>query len=142
MSIALLALTGAFVATYLALYKIGAIGSITCSVGSCETVQSSRWAVFLGLPVAAWGVGYYLAVLAVAMAGLHERFAGSAWVGWALLALTAWGFAFSGWLTALEAFVIGAWCQWCVVSATIATLLFVLASFDVIAARRPRASNE
>ena len=55
---ALVALAGLFVATYLTLYKLGVVGTLSCSVGSCETVQLSRWAMLLGLPVAAWGVGY------------------------------------------------------------------------------------
>jgi uncharacterized membrane protein len=62
MVIAALALAGIFLATYLALYKLGYIGALSCSVGSCETVNLSRWATFLGLPVAVWGVGFYVSV--------------------------------------------------------------------------------
>ena len=51
---ALVALVGVFVATYLAFYKAGLIGSLACGTGSCETVQQSPWATFLGLPVALW----------------------------------------------------------------------------------------
>jgi uncharacterized membrane protein len=47
-----------------------------------------------------------------------------------LLALTGWGVLFSGWLTYLELFVIHAICRWCVVSAVIALVLFVLALWD------------
>ena len=42
------------VSTYLTLYKLGYIGTLQCAVGSCETVNTSRWATFLGMPVAAW----------------------------------------------------------------------------------------
>ncbi|MEO5588074.1 MAG: vitamin K epoxide reductase family protein, partial [Gemmatimonadaceae bacterium] len=62
MIVAALALAGIFVATYLLLYKLGIIGELSCSVGSCETVNTSKWATFAGLPVAAWGVGWYLAM--------------------------------------------------------------------------------
>ena len=72
--VAALALAGIFVALYLTLYKLGAIGELSCRVGSCETVNSSPWAVFLGAPVAAWGVGFYVATFAVAIAGLRPRF--------------------------------------------------------------------
>lgn len=136
MVIALLALVGAFIAAYLTLYKTGVLGTIACSVGSCETVQASRWATFLGLPVAAWGLGFYLTLFAVALVGLGERFVDSVPYGWLLAALTGWGFLFSAWLTALEAFWIGAWCAWCVVSALIATTVFVLALADLRALRR------
>ena len=62
---ALVALAGMFVALYLTLYKLGYIGTLACAVGSCETVQTSKWATFLGFPVGGWGVAYYVAVLAV-----------------------------------------------------------------------------
>ena len=127
MAIAAIALVGVFVALYLSLYKVGIIGELACSTGSCETVQLSRWADFLGIPVAAWGVGYYATILALAIVGLQDRFADSRGVATGMLALTGWGVLFSGWLTWLELFVIHAICVYCVVSAVIVTVLFVLA---------------
>jgi uncharacterized membrane protein len=53
---ALISLAGIFVALYLLLYKLGYVGTLVCAVGSCEVVQTSKWARFLGLPVAGWGV--------------------------------------------------------------------------------------
>jgi uncharacterized membrane protein len=38
--------------------------------------------------------------------------------------MTLVGFLFSLYLTAIEAFVLNAWCVWCVVSAIAMTLLF------------------
>src|SRR5574338_966983 len=131
MLLAVVALVGAFVATYLALYKIGMIGTLACSnLGNCEQVQLSRWATFLGLPVAAWGVGYYLLVLALALAGLGSRFSESSGLSLALVVLTGWGVLFSAWLTYLELFVIHAICVWCVTSAVLALVLFGSAWFD------------
>ncbi len=127
---ALVALAGLFVATYLALYKLGIIGTLSCSVGSCETVQLSRWATLLGLPVAVWGVGYYALVFTLTLAGVQERFAESRGLALALVLLTGWGLIFSAWLTYLELFVINAICQWCVVSAVIAGVLFVICWLD------------
>jgi len=62
---ALIALIGVFVSLYLTLYKLGYVGTLACGTGSCEKVQLSKWGDFLGQPVAAWGVGYYLLVFAV-----------------------------------------------------------------------------
>lgn len=126
MGIAVLALVGVLVATYLSLYKLGLIGGLTCQVGSCEQVQNSPWATFIGLPVSVWGVGAYLAILAVALVGLQPRFVNERWVALSLFGLAAVGVAFSGYLTWIEAFVIEMWCQWCVVSAVIITLIFLL----------------
>ncbi len=127
---AALALAGIFVALYLTLYKLGAIGELSCRIGSCETVNSSPWAVFLGAPVAAWGVGFYVVTFAVAIAGLQGRFAESRRLSLALVMLSGIGVVFSGWLTYLELFVIRAICQWCVVSAVIVFAIFVVSVWD------------
>ena len=128
---ALVALAGLFVALYLMMYKLGYIGTLTCSVGSCEVVQTSKWAMLLGLPVATWGVAYYFAVLAVSLIGLGPTLADNLGISRLLVAMTATGVLFSLWLTYLELFVIDAICQWCVVSAVLATLLFVIAVLDL-----------
>jgi len=129
--IALLALLGILVASYLALYKVGAIAELVCRTGSCETVQLSRWATFLGLPVAAWGIVFYLVLIALALVGLQPRYADSRTVSLALVVWTGWGVLFSGWLTYLELFVINAICQWCVVSAVLVAIAFVFSALDL-----------
>lgn len=130
MLMALVALVGFFVALYLAMYKAGMIGTLACGTGSCETVQTSRWATFAGLPVAAWGVGYYALVFGLAFASTQERWTHLRQLSLAMLIVTGWGVLFSAWLTYLELFVINAICRWCVVSAAIALVLFVLALWD------------
>ena len=130
MAMAVLALAGIFVALYLLLYKLGMIGQLNCSVGSCETVNTSKWATFLGFPVAAWGVGFYLGMFVLAVLSVQQRYADSRSMSQALLLLSGTGVLFSAWLTYLELFVIHAVCQWCVVSAVIVTAIFVLAVFD------------
>lgn len=135
MLIALLALIGALVALYLTLYKVGALGNIACSVGSCETVNLSRWATFLGLPVAAWGLGAYIVLLALSLAGLQPSTEGSRPIALALVGVSGWSFLFSMWLTYLELFVIRAICMWCVISALIMTSIFALSFYDLRASR-------
>jgi uncharacterized membrane protein len=130
MVLATLALSGLGVALYLTLYKLGAIGTLSCGVGSCEAVQASRWATLLGLPVAAWGLGYYLALFAVALASTRPRFEDSLGISALMLGLTGWGVVFSGWLTYLELFVIHAICRWCVVSALIVAAAFVVSLLE------------
>ncbi len=130
MAMAVLALAGIFVALYLLLYKLGMIGQLNCSVGSCETVNTSKWATFLGFPVAAWGVGFYLGMFVLALLSVQQRNADSRSMSRALLLFSGTGVLFSAWLTYLELFVIHAVCQWCVVSAVIVTAIFVLAVFD------------
>jgi uncharacterized membrane protein len=126
MIMAALALAGVGLATYLALYKLGLLGELACSVGQCETVNLSKWATFVGIPVAVWGVGFYLMLFAVALLGTTERFVNATWVSHALLGLTAWGVVFSGWLTYLELYVIHAVCMFCVGSAILVVVLFAV----------------
>ena len=135
MAIATIALVGIFVALYLSLYKLGVIGQLACSTGSCETVQLSRWADLLGIPVAAWGVGYYALLFALALVGLQERYYDSRAVPLALLLLTGWGVVFTAWLTWLELYVIHAICVYCVVSAVLVSVLFVLCWLEWRASR-------
>jgi len=131
MLVALVALAGVFVASYLTMYKLGYIGTLACAVGSCETVQTSKWATFLGFPVGAWGVAYYIFVLGLAIAGLTGQLADSRRLSEILLGVTGVGLVFSLWLTYLELFVIHAICQWCVISAILATILFILSWLDL-----------
>jgi uncharacterized membrane protein len=136
---ALVSLLGLILGAYLSLYKFGYIGTLSCSVGSCETVQTSRWSVLFGLPVATWGVGFYALMLSLAIAGLQPRFEESVQLSLALLVLAGWGVLFSAWLNYLEGFVIHAWCEFCLISAGFVAVLFVLAMID---RRRVRATAD
>jgi uncharacterized membrane protein len=131
MAISLVALLGALVALYLTLYKVGVIGTLTCQVGSCEAVNLSRWASFLGLPVAAWGLAAYVLLFALALLGVQDAYVDSRPLSWAMVAISGWSVLFSGWLTYLELFVIHAICMWCVTSALLMTTIFVLSLVDL-----------
>jgi uncharacterized membrane protein len=130
MWMALISLAGLFLGAYLTLYKFGVIGTLACNVGSCEQVQTSRWSVFLGVPVATWGLGFYLLMLTLAIAGLQPRFVDSRRLSLTMLLLAGWGVLFTAWLNYLEAYVIHAWCEWCLGSAGMVLVLFVLALMD------------
>jgi len=136
MVLAVLALCGVLLATYLALHDLGYIGTLACGSGNCELVQTSRWSRLLGVHVAVWGVMYYGLVFGVALAAVQERFVDDTRLSLALLGLTGWGVLFSGWLTYLELFRIHAICRWCVGSATIVAVLFALAVLDYRAQAR------
>lgn len=140
MIVAMLALAGIFVALYLLLYKLGMIGHLSCSVGSCETVNTSKWAKFMGAPVAAWGVGYYICLFVLAIVGTGDRYADSVGMSKLLVGVATTGFLFSMWLTYLELFQIHAICQWCVISAIIATVIFLVSIADLREVSAPPAS--
>ncbi|MFL5544337.1 MAG: vitamin K epoxide reductase family protein [Gemmatimonadaceae bacterium] len=131
MIVAALALAGIFISLYLTLYKLGVIGELSCSIGSCETVNTSKWSQLLGLPVAAWGLFFYLDVFAIAFVGTMPRFEDERLISMVLTIQAGIGVLFSGWLTYLELAVIHAICIWCVTSAVIVTLILVASVVDL-----------
>src|SRR6476469_7112186 len=131
MIVAALALAGTFISLYLTLYKLNVIGELSCSIGSCETVNLSRWSIFLGLPIAAWGLLFYLDVFVIAVLGTTMRFENEPVISIVLVAQAAIGVLFSAWLTYLELAVIHAICIWCVTSAVIVVLIFFVSVADL-----------
>ena len=136
MVIAALSLIGLLLALYLWLWKIGVLGALACFDAGCETVQLSEHAQVLGIPVALFGLLGYLALLVLSMVGIQPRWADRWEPSAGLAAVSGVGVAYSAYLTYLEAEVIHAWCQWCVVSAVLITLIFAIALGGLVSLRR------
>lgn len=97
--------------------------AVPCNlVSGCESVLSSEWAEILGLPTALYGVLAYFAVFSTAFLVFSGR--RFLWPLYGLLSAVM--FLFSIWLIYLQAVVIGAFCQFCLVSAITSTILFVI----------------
>ena len=127
--IPLLSLLGIGVAAYLTYVEYNQVEAVCGPVGNCNAVQQSSFATIFGvLPVGVVGLLGYLGIILVwllgllDLAGLKNTFAIILW-GFTLL-----GTLYSIYLTFLEPFVIGATCIWCLSSAVIMTLLFLVAS--------------
>lgn len=137
-----LCLLGLGVASYLAYVEVKQVDAVCGPVGECNLVQTSEYALFLGLPVAVWGVLNYLAVAGLWLGSrlLRGRPADLSLMG--LLALTLFGVLFSIYLTCLELFAIHAICAWCLSSALITAALMLLVVVPVTdlkkAVLRPR----
>ena len=125
MAVALLAVLGILVASYLFAHSIGLTGPLVCGVGDCNTVQASIYAKVAGIPVSGIGLAGYVGLLVLALAGLQPAGIASRAVATLLALGSGFGAAFSAYLTYLEAAVIHAWCQWCVISAILMTLIFL-----------------
>ena len=134
MGLALLSLAGLFISIYLYLFKIGKIGTLACGTGGCELVQLSPQSRFLGVEVALIGVLGYATLLGLALLALQPRFAGRSWPARLLAVLSGGAVLFSAYLTALELFVIHAICRYCVASAVLIVVIFLLAIREL----RPR----
>ena len=118
-AVALVALAGAAVAGYLTYVHYQPSALICTSGGGCETVQESSYAELAGIPVALLGLLGYVGVL-VLVAWDSELARTLA----AAIALTAAGFAV--YLVLLQAFVIDAWCVWCLVNDLVIVPLLVV----------------
>ena len=131
---ALLSLVGLGLATYLSVtYLSGA--DLACGVdGGCGAVTTSEYSRFLGIPVALLGVGGYAVLLlgCLALLGLREP---PAMLRWGVAGVACAGFAFSAYLTATQAFLIGSYCVYCLTSASLMTALMAL---TVVGARAGR----
>ena len=96
-----------------------------CSIlGECETVLTSKYAVVWGVPTALFGAFYYLAVVILSVLYLDTK--NKRYIAVATGAITV-GFIFTFWFFYLQAFVIKAFCEYCLVSAVVTTVLFVSA---------------
>jgi uncharacterized membrane protein len=124
LAILLVALIGLGIATYLTIVHYSGLKVACLASGSCETVQSSRYAKLAGIPVPVLGLLGYIGILgSLLIRGELGRIA-----GWGLALI---GFLFSCYLTYRELFTIKAICQWCVGSAICMTVLVVLTSIRV-----------
>lgn len=82
----------------------------------CQRVQYSHFSRTFGVPNPYLGLIMYLVILGLLL------FAPGLWL---LPAIIIFGFAFSLYFTFIQAFVLRAFCTWCVVSALNFTIMFV-----------------
>ncbi len=126
MAVSVLSLVGLLISLYLLAHSLGLTGPVMCGIGDCEAVQTSPYSYIGPIPISGIGAVGYVVLLVLAFLGLRPRFARSRVVTLLLLGGSLFGVAVSAYLTYLEAFVIHAWCQWCVGSAVIITVIFIL----------------
>lgn len=134
-AIPVLALLGLGVASYLAYVEITRIQAVCGPVGECNIVQSSPYALILGIPIAVLGTLNYVAVGLLWAGQKLPDFRWAKLSALGLLGLPLFGTLFSIYLTCLELFVIHAVCAWCMGSAVISTLLMLLAAIPATSKR-------
>ncbi len=122
---AVFALVGLIDALYLTVQHMAG-QSVPCSVtGGCEEVLTSRFSVVASIPLAAFGAAAYFSVFSLStLAAFGYRIAGKL-----LLPLVGAMVLVSLWLFYLQAFVIRAFCQFCLLSAAITIALAIIVFF-------------
>ena len=130
--IPVLSIIGVAIASYLAYVELNQVEAVCGPVGNCNTVQQSAYATLFGiLPVGVLGVLGYIAIIITWLADLLNLPRFNRIIKLALWLITLFGTLFSIYLTFLEPFVIGATCMWCLTSAVIMTILFLVATNEL-----------
>ncbi len=102
---------------------------LPCSITQgCETVLTSPYAMIGFLPVAALGVAYYLAILFITVHHYTSE-ASEKKLAWAVFFISGAGVLASLYFLYLQAFVIHAFCQYCLGSAATSLLTFIVSGF-------------
>lgn len=112
---AVLALAGLAIASYLTSAHLRDVAPV-CTTGGCEIVQQSRYSEVIGVPVAALGVGFYVAFLVLLLADART-------LGAALAAAAA---LFAVYLLVVQLVVLEALCVWCVANDVLVVVLAAL----------------
>jgi uncharacterized membrane protein len=129
----ILSLVGLTIAAYLAVTYAQDQAPYCAGSGGCESVQTSEYVTIINglLNVPKLGmIGYILLLALTILRGrLNERaefYLPLLTYGAALI-----GLSYSAYLTYLEAFVIRAWCYWCLASAALMVIILVLSIIDL-----------
>ncbi len=139
MGMIVLALVGIFDATYLYISRLIPNFSMVCPVtgGGCEAVRDSAYSVFppsiltsVNIPVATLGMIGYGLIFVIGLAALHTDVLRSWSLPATLVGLSSFGVAFSAYLVSVQAFIIRAFCSWCLLSAILMTCIWLLALYD------------
>lgn len=98
--------------------------TIPCTIThGCDVVTNSVYSEILGVPVALLGSAFYIVTFALVFFAMDQR---SMKLLRAAGLFTLVGFLSSLWFLFAQAFLIKAFCQWCLGSALTSTILFVL----------------
>lgn len=132
-AVLLLSAGGAAIAAYLTAAHLAHV-EVACATGGCETVQTSRYSVVAGVPVAAIGLaGYLVLAWTATRRGERARAAG-------FLAAVA-GLAVAMVLLYVQAAILHAFCQWCLASDAILVVLVPLTLLRAAGGARPGAGS-
>jgi uncharacterized membrane protein len=128
---ALLAVGGLADAIYLTVHHYTG-EKVPCSlVEGCEIVLNSAYAEIAGIPLALFGAAAYFVAFSLSILAAFGNH-----LAWRLFcAQVTLMFSFTLWLIYLQQFVIGAFCQFCLISAALTTLMFLIAAVTFFSKR-------
>ena len=123
------AIIGALDSIYLSWVKLSHNETLCApGLGDCFTVNTSVYSEIYGVPIALFGLAAYLLIIAIFLFESRSAFLqenGSM----ALFGISLIGVLYSIYLSYLEAYVIHAWCPYCVLSAVMIVVVFIVSIF-------------
>jgi len=125
----LLSVLGFFIAFHIYIKKRKKKPLICPLRSNCDVVVTSDYSKFLNVPLENIGMFYY-AILGL----IHvlDLFIGeSPLLSLGLLVISGGAFLFSIYLISIQAFVLRQWCIWCLSSASISTIIFLITVFSL-----------
>jgi uncharacterized membrane protein len=127
-----LCIAGIFVAGYMSWAEATGNETVCTNTGSidCSAVQTSAYAKTAGIPVANMGLLGYMAILLILVLEDQVEFL-AAYGRTLVVSVALGGVIFQTYLTYIEAFVLEKWCEWCVTSYIMISLLFVIGAYRV-----------
>jgi len=126
-----LACLGVLDATYLLIYKLTSNNAMCLGNGGCHNVNFSSYSEIGGIPVSVFGILAFLVIAGILL--LEPRFKIAKDNGsLAIFGISLTGVAFMAYLTWLEINIIHSICPFCVASAVIITLIFILGLIRLI----------
>ena len=112
---AVIALAGLADATYLTVSHLAGDDSVCGASQPCSIVLGSKYAVIAGIPTAAFGVIAYFSVFSTATLAAFGYSRARTFLAWIIAAM----FVATLWFLYLQAFVLHAFCPFCLFSAAI-----------------------
>lgn len=126
-----LSLLGLFDSLYLLWVYTSPSRPLVCLGSGCDTVRASSYSHLFGVPLPAYGVLMYVTLALLIFAEPLATASRARVVRRAVAGISGAGFLFSLYLTGIEAFVLHAWCTWCVISAISVTLMLALVLLEL-----------
>jgi uncharacterized membrane protein len=126
-----LACLGVLDSIYLLIYKLTNNNAMCIGSGGCHDVNFSPYSEIGGIPVSVFGIAGFLFIAAILLLEPRLKFLQENGP-LVIFGVGIFGVAFSAYLTWLELYVIHAICPFCVASAVIISLIFILAIIRLI----------
>lgn len=133
-----LCVLGILVAGYLSWAEVTGNETVCADTASidCSAVQESAYSKIFGFPVAVLGLLGYITILAVLI--LEDQLLLLAAYGRTLVVgMALFGVMFQTYLMYIEAAVLEKWCQWCIASHVVITVLLVIGAYRLYRFLKP-----